>query len=53
MTAALTFVILSLFATVIGALAESRITRGFEDDIIATASDLVDDFEASLSADGG
>jgi two-component system, OmpR family, sensor kinase len=51
-TAALTFVILSLFATVIGALAESRITDGFEDDIIATASDLVDDFEASLSADG-
>jgi two-component system, OmpR family, sensor kinase len=51
-TAALTFVILSLFATVIGTLAERRITAGFEDDIIATASDLVDDFGARLSADG-
>ena len=41
-TAALTFVILSLFATVIGALAEQRITSGFEDDLRATAADLQD-----------
>jgi two-component system OmpR family sensor kinase len=41
-TAALTFVILSLFATVIGALAEQRITDGFEDELRATAADLQD-----------
>jgi two-component system OmpR family sensor kinase len=44
-TAALTFVILSLFATVIGALAEQRITDGFEDELRATAADLQDQLE--------
>ena len=46
-TAALTFVILSLFATVIGALAEQRITEGFEDELRATAADLQDRQTAS------
>jgi signal transduction histidine kinase len=44
-TAALTFVILSLFATVIGALAEQRITEGFEDELRATAADLQDQID--------
>jgi two-component system OmpR family sensor kinase len=41
-SAALTFVILSLFAAVIGALAENRITAGFENDLRATAADIQD-----------
>jgi two-component system, OmpR family, sensor kinase len=44
-TAALTFVILSLFATVIGALAEQRITHGFEDELRAKAADLQDQID--------
>jgi two-component system, OmpR family, sensor kinase len=51
-TAALTFVILSLFATVIGALAESRITDGFEDELRATAADLQDRLSVSRNDDG-
>ena len=51
-TAALTFVILSLFATVIGALAEQRITSGFEDDLRATAADLQDQIGLERTARG-
>ena len=40
-TAALTFGILCLFAVVIGAVAEQRIRAGFDDDLRATAADLV------------
>jgi two-component system OmpR family sensor kinase len=51
-TAALTFVILSLFATVIGALAENRITDGFEDDLRVTAADLQDQLSVERTAQG-
>ena len=51
-TAALTFVILSLFATVIGALAEQRITNGFEDELRATAADLQDQIQLQRTGDG-
>jgi signal transduction histidine kinase len=51
-TAALTFVILSLFATVIGAAAERRITDGFEDELVATAADLPDQLDLARSEDG-
>jgi two-component system OmpR family sensor kinase len=40
-TAALTFGILCLFAVVIGAVAEQRIRAGFDDDLRASAADLV------------
>jgi two-component system, OmpR family, sensor kinase len=49
-TAALTFVILCLFAAVIGAVAERRITASFEDGLRATSADLVEDFGASVGA---
>ncbi|MGE5636109.1 MAG: hypothetical protein ACM3UV_04100, partial [Nocardioidaceae bacterium] len=39
-SAALTFVILCLFATAIGALGEHRLRDGFDDDLRATAADL-------------
>jgi two-component system OmpR family sensor kinase len=48
-TAALTFVILSLFATVIGAVAENRISAGFEDDLRATAADLEDQLRRHIA----
>ena len=51
-TAALTFVILSLFATVIGALAVQRITDGFEDELRATAADLQDRLTVERNAQG-
>ena len=51
-TAALTFGILCLFAAVIGALAEQRVTAGFEDDIKANAGDLVDAIDASVDSNG-
>jgi two-component system, OmpR family, sensor kinase len=41
-TAALTFVILCLFAVVIGAVAEQRIRDGFDDDLRATAAGLTE-----------
>jgi len=47
-TAALTFMILCLFAAVIGALAEQRISDGFEDDLRATSADLVDELDATI-----
>ena len=40
-SAALTFGILLLFAVVVGAVAEQRIRAGFDDDLRATAADLV------------
>ena len=40
-TAALTFGILCLFSVVIGAVAEQRIRAGFDDDLRASAADLV------------
>ncbi len=51
-TAALTFIILSLFATVIGALAERRITAGFEDELRATAVDLQDQLDIQRNEEG-
>jgi len=51
-TAALTFGILCLFAVVIGAVAEQRIRTGFDDDLRATAADLVDDLEPRLNRFG-
>jgi two-component system OmpR family sensor kinase len=51
-TAALTFVILSLFAAVIGALAERRITDGFEDELRATAVDLQEQLGPVRIGDG-
>jgi two-component system, OmpR family, sensor kinase len=44
-SAALTFVILCLFAVVIGAVAEQRIRAGFDDDLRATAADLVEQLD--------
>jgi two-component system, OmpR family, sensor kinase len=51
-SAALTFVILCLFAVVIGAVAEQRIRDGFEDDLRATAADLQERLSPRLDADG-
>jgi two-component system, OmpR family, sensor kinase len=42
-TAALTFGILCVFAAVIGAVAETRIRAGFDDDLRASVADLADD----------
>jgi two-component system, OmpR family, sensor kinase len=42
-TAALTLVILCLFAVAIGAVAEQRIRAGFDDELRATSADLVDE----------
>ncbi|HEY6780121.1 MAG TPA: HAMP domain-containing sensor histidine kinase [Thermoleophilaceae bacterium] len=42
-TAALTLVILLLFAIVVGAVAEQRIRSGFDDELRATSADLVDE----------
>jgi two-component system, OmpR family, sensor kinase len=42
-SAALTLVILCLFAIVIGAVAEQRIRAGFDDDLRATSADLLDE----------
>jgi two-component system, OmpR family, sensor kinase len=44
-TAALTFVILCLFAGVIGAVAEQRIVGSFDDELRGTAADLQDRLE--------
>jgi two-component system, OmpR family, sensor kinase len=51
-TAALTFMILSLFAAVIGALAEQRITAGFEDELRATTADLQDQLDVERTQEG-
>jgi two-component system, OmpR family, sensor kinase len=52
-SAALTFAILLAFAIVIGAVAESRIRAGFDDDLRATASELQDQVgPPSIAPDG-
>jgi len=43
-SAALTFVILLLFAVVVGTFTERRLTSGFDDDLRATAADLQERF---------
>ena len=49
-TAALTFGILCLFAVVIGAVAEQRIRAGFDDDLRATAADLINRLGVRITA---
>ena len=51
-TAALTFGILCLFAVVIGAVAEQRIRAGFDNDLRATAADLVNRLDARVTSRG-
>jgi two-component system, OmpR family, sensor kinase len=51
-SAALTFVILCLFAVVIGAVAEQRIRDGFDDDLRAAAADLQDSLNPRLTPEG-
>jgi two-component system, OmpR family, sensor kinase len=51
-TAALTFGILCLFAVVIGAVAEQRIRAGFDNDLRATAADLVNRLDARVTPRG-
>jgi two-component system OmpR family sensor kinase len=48
-SAGLTFVILCLFAVVIGAVAEQRIRAGFDDDLRATVADLVNSLGSDFS----
>jgi two-component system, OmpR family, sensor kinase len=52
-TAALTFVILCLFAVVIGAVAEERIHDAFDDDLRATAADLANRLDPEFTPEGG
>jgi two-component system, OmpR family, sensor kinase len=52
-TAALTFGILCIFAVVIGAVAEQRVRAGFDDDLRASAADIVNALDAHRTADGG
>jgi two-component system OmpR family sensor kinase len=51
-SAALTFIILCLFAVVIGALAEERIRNNFDDDLLATAADLQEQLTVEPGPDG-
>ena len=51
-TAALTFVILCLFAVAIGAVAEQRIRDGFDDDLRATSADLQNGLTPDPGPDG-
>ena len=51
-SAALTFVILCLFAVVIGAVAEQKLHSGFDDDLRATAADLQDRITPEPGPDG-
>jgi two-component system OmpR family sensor kinase len=51
-TAALTFVILCLFAAVIGAVAEQRIVGSFDDELRGTAADLQDQLEVVQDDEG-
>jgi two-component system OmpR family sensor kinase len=51
-TAALTFVILCLFAVVIGAVAEERIRDGFDDDLRASVADLANSLDVEPTVDG-
>jgi two-component system, OmpR family, sensor kinase len=51
-SAALTFVILCLFAVVIGAVAEQRIRAGFDDELRATAAGLVNRLDPRIGLGG-
>jgi two-component system OmpR family sensor kinase len=51
-SAALTFVILCLFAVVIGAVAEQRIRAGFDDELRATAAGLVNRLDPRVGPQG-
>jgi two-component system, OmpR family, sensor kinase len=51
-TAALTFGILCIFAFVIGAVAEQRVRAGFDDDLRASAADIVNALDAQRLPDG-
>jgi len=51
-SAALTFVILCLFAVAIGAVAEQRIRAGFDDELRATAAGLVNSLDARMGIQG-
>jgi two-component system, OmpR family, sensor kinase len=51
-SAALTFMILLLFAVVVGALAEQRVRAAFDDDLRATAADLQSQIDLRVG-DGG
>jgi two-component system OmpR family sensor kinase len=50
--AALTFVILCLFAVVIGAVAEQRVRGGFDDELKATVADLEEQLTFKQEANG-
>ena len=52
LSAALTFVILCVFAIVVGAVAEQRIVAGFNDDLRATVGDLQDKITLEVTPDG-
>jgi two-component system, OmpR family, sensor kinase len=52
LSAALTFVILCVFAVVVGAVAEQRIVAGFNDDLRATVGDLQDKITLEVTPDG-
>jgi two-component system, OmpR family, sensor kinase len=52
-TAALTFVILCLFAVVIGAVAEERVHDAFDDDLRATAADIANRLDPEFTPAGG
>jgi len=51
-SAGLTFVILLLFALVVGALTENRVTDGFNDDLRATAADLQEQLRVQRDLSG-
>jgi two-component system, OmpR family, sensor kinase len=51
-TAALTFVILCLFAVVIGAVAEERVHDAFDDDLRATVADIANSLDPELTPSG-
>ena len=51
-SAGLTFVILLLFAVVVGALTENRVTDGFNDDLRATAADLQEQLRVQRDLSG-
>jgi two-component system OmpR family sensor kinase len=52
LSAALTFVILCVFAVVVGTVAEQRIVAGFDDDLRATVGELQDKITLELAPGG-
>ena len=52
LSAALTFVILCVFAVVVGTVAEQRIVAGFDDDLRATVGELQDKITLELTPGG-